>query len=68
MKSKVLFSAEELKAIKTIASIQCGGITCINCPLNLENIRTNKYHNGTGCFRNTASDIVYIQEEKDNEK
>lgn len=61
MKITASFNSEELQAFKKLASIDCHGIACCNCPLNLE----RRFHpNGKmiGCIRNISKGIVYDQE------
>lgn len=62
MKITASFNKEELQAFKKLASIDCNGIACNNCPLNLQ----RRFHpNGKmiGCIRNISREIVNEQEE-----
>lgn len=63
MEQIIKFSKEELGAIETIASIECNGITCVNCPLNVTNIPYSQKERG--CFRNMSNDLLRanVQEE-----
>ena len=68
MKQVIKFSKEELKAFETIASIECNGINCCNCPLNINNIPYSWVERG--CYRNLSTDLLRAnaQEEEKNEK
>lgn len=68
MKQIIKFSKEEMGAIKTIAGIECGNISCAGCPLSLSK-RFSLSTPDCGCFRNMALSIVaHEKEEEDNEK
>lgn len=62
MKQIIKFSKEEVGALETIASIECSGISCSNCPLNVENIPYS--HAERGCYRTMAHDILRANEQK----